>query len=40
MLEDSIVFRSESGAPITTPILLEGGRRPLKKDRPREGWEW
>ena len=28
MLPASIVIRSESGAPITTPILLECGRRP------------
>ena len=39
MLADSIVIRSESDAQISSPILLEGGRRPeTKKDRPRGGW--
>ena len=31
MLPASIVIRSESGAPIIIPILLEGGRRPQTK---------
>ena len=39
MLAASIVIRSESGTPITTSSLLEGGRHPsTKKDRPRGGW--
>ena len=33
----SIVIRSESGAPIITPILVEGGRRPPKKNCLRGG---
>ena len=32
MLAAREVFRSESDAPITVPILLEGGRRPSTKN--------
>jgi len=32
MLAASIVIRSKSGAPFTTPILLEGGRRPYHEE--------